>query len=239
MLNRRKFLKDSIAASILISAGLPGIVNASEANNVYFSPRFENIYGKPNYCARYAILASKHKFGKCFQWKDAWQFAEFNRSVNKIKNMKSKNNFNDYLDFFIDEKRLLPGMIVGTFYAGSSWNHKFYNQKGNVSRTNGINKKPILYTHLMCYAGKNKFEEPVFWHQFPYPKKDEFGNVIRNKKTGKIEKEVLQASIRLRELEKHRLSIKEIIDVPRKYSRRHIQCEREVNVLGYGRKKIK
>lgn len=253
---KRNFIQGTILT--LASAGLPKILLAHENDfDVYSYPKFKDIDGKTNYCARYVILASKYKFGNCFQWKDAWQFADFNESVQKIEKMQ-ENNFNDYIRFFIEKDVLKPGMIVGTFYNKSSWNYKFYTEEGNTIwkgendyyKKNGkvwtkvnFNKdeisklKPINYTHLMCYAGKGINEEPIFWHQFPYPKKDMFGDVIRNKKTGKIEKEVLQTNIRLDELEENGLYVKEIIDVPKELNRRHLKCEEQVKILGYGGKK--
>lgn len=225
-MKRRYFLKGS--ASILVNVGLSDIVKANECGDVYSPPRFSDIDGISNRCARYALLASKYAFGNCFQWKDAWQFAEFNYSVEKVVNMR-KDNFNEDIYFFIKEDILKPGMIAGTFYTNSSWNGKFYNERGKVSRIGGENKKPILYTHLMCYAGRDEFGVPVFWHQFPY--------LIKSKRTGKVKKIALQKSIRLDELEGYGLFIKELIDVPRENSKWLRQCKREVEILGYGNKK--
>lgn len=236
--SKRNFVKCVGATAVtLVSAGLPEILLADENDmDVYSAPRIRDIEGKKNYCARYSFVVSRYKFDKHFEWTNAWNCADHNYSVQKINNMR-KNDFNMFISDFVEEGILKPGMLVGTFYKNSSWNYKFYNKKGKAIwkegndyyKNNGkiwvkanLNKdeidklKPINYTHLLCYAGKGINNEPIFWQQFPYPKKDVFGNVVRNEKTGKIEKEVLQKSIRLGDLEKNHLFIKEIIDVPRK-----------------------
>ena len=107
------------------------------------------VYNYPNEnCAAYAIRTARDIFHKNFKYSDAWNARYNNRIVTSVKD---KTELTD----LIEKSVLKPGMIVGVYYPFSNYLNKT-DQKG----------KKVKYTHLAVFAGVNKKNEPVFYHQF-------------------------------------------------------------------------
>lgn len=217
MISRRDFLESMVlfGSSFL----LPEFLIAEDCFDN--APRVDEYAGRKDRCSAYSRIVAQD-FGKYFNRGAAWIFAEGNKSIAKVEDIK-KYHFNEWwIDFFAEKGKLNSGMILGAYYSNSKWNGKSYTPDGKVwkrhkgewhrFRGSGLqgevlseelvgSLEEIEYTHLLCYAGRDCDGKHICWHQFPY------GGVVR------------QESIKVDELEKYRLFVKEIIDVSREKSR--------------------
>jgi len=128
-----------------------------------------------NLCATYALLAASDLYGKKFRWNDAWDMRYSNSVIAKIKNPKD-------LAELADKGTLKEGMIIGTFNPRS----RYLGEKDKRGR-------PVKYTHLMLYIGKNNNGDLEFAHQFGPKIKKITLNQLHQKKL--IPKEIIDSPI--------------------------------------------
>ncbi len=131
-------LKDIRISVEVIENGAPRILNV---------PFYSFIALLPCKCSAYVRMSAQELFGKNYSFSNAWDRRYNDRLVAEVDGK--------FLEEFVDEGELQPGMAVGMYNPLSIYKNRI-DQRGELVR----------YTHLALFLGLGRTHKPIFAEQF-------------------------------------------------------------------------